>query len=71
MILLQVEQGKLNVTDKVSKYLKEFQIKEYENITIHQLLNHTSGLNMMGGKLMFKAGQISSTLMTDLMHWVK
>lgn len=56
MILLQMEQAKLNVTDKVSKYLKEFQIKEYENITIHQLLNHTSGLNMMGGKLMFKSG---------------
>lgn len=56
MILLQMEQGKLNVTDKVSKYLKEFQLKEYENITIHQLLNHTSGLNMMGGKLMFKSG---------------
>lgn len=56
LVLLQMEQGKLNVTDKVSKYLKEFQIKEYENITIHQLLNHTSGLNMMGGKLMFKSG---------------
>ncbi|MBV8328212.1 serine hydrolase domain-containing protein [Chryseobacterium sp.] len=56
MILLQMEQGKLNVNDKVSKYLKEFQNKEYENITIHQLLNHTSGLNLMGGKLMFKSG---------------
>ncbi|MFP3833834.1 serine hydrolase domain-containing protein [Chryseobacterium sp. SIMBA_028] len=56
LVLLQMEQGKLNVTDKVSKYLKEFQIKEYENITIHQLLNHTSGLNMLGGKLMFKSG---------------
>ncbi len=56
LILLQMEQGKLNVTDKASKYLREFQIKEYENITIHQLLNHTSGLNMMGGKLMFKSG---------------
>ncbi|REC47101.1 serine hydrolase domain-containing protein [Chryseobacterium pennipullorum] len=56
LVLLQMEQGKLNVTDKVSKYLKEFQIREYENITIHQLLNHTSGLNMMGGKLMFKSG---------------
>ncbi|MGU3375486.1 serine hydrolase domain-containing protein [Chryseobacterium sp. M5A1_1a] len=56
LVLLQMEQGKLNVTDKVSKYLKEFQIKEYENITIHQLLNHTSGLNMQGGKLMFKSG---------------
>ncbi|MFZ4931925.1 serine hydrolase domain-containing protein [Chryseobacterium sp. Mn2064] len=56
LVLLQMEQGKLNLTDKVSTYLKEFQIKEYENITIHQLLNHTSGLNLMGGKLMFKSG---------------
>lgn len=56
LILLQMEQGKLNVTDKASKYIKKFQIKEYENITIHQLLNHTSGLNLMGGKLMFKSG---------------
>ncbi|KMQ67200.1 beta-lactamase [Chryseobacterium sp. FH2] len=56
LILLQMEQGKLNVEDKVSKYLKDFQTKEYENITIHQLLNHTSGLNTFGGKLMFKSG---------------
>lgn len=56
LILLQAEQGKLNVNDKASKYLKEFQLKEYENITIHQLLNHTSGLNTFGGKLMFKSG---------------
>lgn len=56
LVLLQMEQGKLNVDDKVSKYLKEFQTKEYENITIHQLLNHTSGLNLLGGKLMFKSG---------------
>ncbi|MCJ7933571.1 MAG: beta-lactamase family protein [Chryseobacterium sp.] len=56
MVLLQMEQGKLNVTDKASKYLKEFNNKDYENITIHQLLNHTSGLNLLGGKLMFKSG---------------
>lgn len=56
LVLLQMEQGKVNVDDKVSKYLKEFQTKEYENITIHQLLNHTSGLNTLGGKLMFKNG---------------
>lgn len=56
MVLLQMEQGKLKVDDKVSKYLKEFQTKEYENITIHQLLNHTSGLNLLGGKLMFISG---------------
>ncbi|SIP99817.1 CubicO group peptidase, beta-lactamase class C family [Chryseobacterium sp. RU37D] len=56
LILLQMEQGKLSVNDKVSKYLHEFQNKDYENITIHQLLNHTSGLNTLGGKLMFKSG---------------
>lgn len=56
LILLEMEQGKLTLNDKVSKYVKEFQIKEYENITIHQLLNHTSGLNILGGKLEFKSG---------------
>ncbi len=71
LILLQMEQGKLNVKDKVSKYLKEFKNKDYENITIHQLLNHTSGLNLMGGKLMFKSGTDFSIPMTDLMLWEK
>ncbi|GAB0156877.1 serine hydrolase domain-containing protein [Chryseobacterium sp. Alg-005] len=56
LILLQMEQGKLKPDDKVSTYIKEFQTKEYENITIHQLLNHTSGINTLGGKLMFKSG---------------
>ncbi|MFC5875473.1 CubicO group peptidase, beta-lactamase class C family [Chryseobacterium arachidis] len=56
LILLQMEQGKLNIQDKASKYLKEFQNKEYENITVHQLLNHSSGLNTLGGKLEFKSG---------------
>lgn len=56
LILLQMEQGKLNLNDKASKYCKELQKKEYENITIKQLLNHTSGLNNFGEKLMFKSG---------------
>ncbi|WP_275152588.1 serine hydrolase domain-containing protein [Elizabethkingia meningoseptica] len=56
LVLLQQEQGKLKLTDKVSEYLPEFRIKEYENISISQLLNHTSGLNIMGNRLMFKSG---------------
>lgn len=56
LILLQMEQGKLNLTDKASKYIKELQKKDYENITIQQLLNHSSGLNNFGEKLMFKSG---------------
>lgn len=56
LVLLQMEQGKLHLEDKVSDYLDDFKLKEYEDITIHQLLNHTSGLNTFGGKLMFKSG---------------
>lgn len=56
LILLQMEQGKLNLEDKASKYIKEFQKKEYEEITIQQLLNHSSGLNNFGEKLLFKSG---------------
>ncbi|WP_449400568.1 serine hydrolase domain-containing protein [Chryseobacterium wanjuense] len=56
LILLQMQQGKLDINDKVSKYLNNFQNKDYENITIHQLLNHTSGLNTLGEKLHFKSG---------------
>lgn len=55
LILLQMEQGKLSLDDKASKYFKEFQKKEYEDITIQQLLNHSSGLNNFGEKLMFKS----------------
>lgn len=40
-ILLLAEAGKLQYTDQVITYLSDF---PYENITIHQLLTHTSGL---------------------------
>jgi uncharacterized protein YbbC (DUF1343 family)/CubicO group peptidase (beta-lactamase class C family) len=42
-ILLLVEQGKLKVTDKLADHLPTFRRKETENITIEQLLTHTSG----------------------------
>jgi len=56
LILRQMEEGKLSLDDKASKYIKDFQKKEYENITIRQLLNHSSGLNNFGEKLLFKSG---------------
>lgn len=56
LILLKMEEGKLSLEDKVSKYLKEFHSNGYENIIVSQLLNHTSGLNNFGEKLMFKSG---------------
>ena len=57
LVLLQEEQSKLKINDKVSKYLVEFQPKEFENITIQQLLNHTSGLNDFGSGLLSKPGK--------------
>lgn len=56
LILLQQEQGKLNVTDKVAKYLGDFEKPNFDKVTIHQLLNHTSGLNDFGENLQFESG---------------
>lgn len=41
-ILLLQQDGKLNIEDKLSKYLPSF--PNGDRITIHQVLNHTSGL---------------------------
>ncbi len=41
-ILMLMEQGKLNLQDPLSKYLEEY--PKGDQITIHHLLNHTSGI---------------------------
>lgn len=56
IILLQQEAGKLNVNDPAAKYLLDFQKPKFDKITIHQLLNHTSGLNDFGENLQFESG---------------
>ena len=56
LILLQEENGKLKTDDPVSKYLKEFEPREFKNITIKQLLNHTSGISDFGNGLLSKPG---------------
>lgn len=42
MIMMLQEQGKLNVKDKLSKYLKDY--PDGDKITIENLLTHTSGI---------------------------
>ena len=56
LILLQEEEGKLSTDDLVSKYIKEFEPAEFKNITIKQLLNHTSGISDFGNGLLSKPG---------------
>ena len=42
-IMMLVEDGKLKVTDPITKYLKDYPTHGY-NITVEHLLNHTSGI---------------------------
>jgi len=42
-MMLLVEQGKLKVSDPLAKYLPTFRRKETEQITLEQMLLHTSG----------------------------
>ncbi|MFC2141096.1 serine hydrolase domain-containing protein [Acidobacteriota bacterium] len=42
-IIKLVEEGKLSVTDDITKYLKDYPTHGHK-ITIHHLLNHTSGI---------------------------
>ena len=39
------EEGFLNIDQPISRYLPEFDTPEFEKITLHHLLAHTSGLN--------------------------
>ncbi|WHF51148.1 serine hydrolase domain-containing protein [Chryseobacterium gotjawalense] len=57
LILLQEEEGKFSTEDKVSKYLTEFQPRQFENIKIKELLNHTSGISDFGNGLLSEPGQ--------------
>jgi len=55
-LAILVEEGKLNWTDKVRKYIPEFQMyNDYvtENFNIQDLLTHRSGLGLGAGDLMF------------------
>ena len=51
-IMQLVEQGKINISDKLTKYIPEFSLKgeDYKYITIRQMLTHTSGLPNIGNK---------------------
>lgn len=44
LILQLVEQGKIRLDGKISDYLPEYRKDTGEKVTIHQLLNHTSGI---------------------------
>lgn len=61
-ILQLQEQGKLNIQDNVNKYIPSFPADK--NITLYQLLTHTSGLPQ-GGK-----GKVNAASRIHLINWI-
>ena len=59
-ILQLVEDGKINLQDKVSKFVSDF--PNGNSITIHDLLTHTSGLPSTQSKIPFPAQPVSQAL---------
>lgn len=56
LILLEVEQGKINLQDPIKKYLPELSQTWADSVTVHQLLNHTHGIVAIDKPLEFKPG---------------
>ena len=58
MLILQlVEQGKLKLDGKITDYLPDYPRKSGDKITVHHLLNHTSGIPSYTGFPGFVANQ--------------
>ena len=60
-ILMLEEQGKLKVEDDITKYIPDYPTQG-KNISIHQLLNHTSGIKSYTGMQSFR--ELARTDMT-------
>jgi CubicO group peptidase (beta-lactamase class C family) len=69
LILQLQQQNLLNVTDPIHKYLPEFNEVPYQNISIHHLLTHTSGLNNYTGSPGFDAAKDYTT--PEMFHLIK
>lgn len=69
-IMILHEQGKLNVDDKLSKYISDIP-KIWEDITIHQLLTHTSGIMHSWSLKEFRESQSLHTNIQDVIEMFK
>jgi CubicO group peptidase (beta-lactamase class C family) len=56
IVLREVQNGRLKLDDEITKYLPKLDSTKYKNITIHQLLNHSSGISTLNASLEFKPG---------------
>jgi D-alanyl-D-alanine carboxypeptidase len=56
LILMEVDKGKINLQASIKNYLPELNDTWADSITVHQLLNHTSGIDKAGKPLLYKPG---------------
>lgn len=68
-ILKLQEGGKLKVTDKLSKYIHDF--PRGEEVTLHHLLTHTSGIHSYTGKDDFEKRVVTPVTPEDLIAYFK
>jgi CubicO group peptidase (beta-lactamase class C family) len=68
-VLKLQEDGKISVTDKLSKFIPDF--PRAEEITIHQLLTHTSGIHSYTSKPEFMTKVTSPVTEEDLIAFFK
>ena len=70
MIMQLVQEGKLQLTDTLSKILPEYNIKNAGQITVRHLLTHTSGINNYMTHPQFEAKMKSLTSLDAVMPLV-
>lgn len=56
LVLQEFEKGKIDLQAKISQYLPELLQSWKDSITVHQLLNHTHGIDEVERPLFFKPG---------------
>ena len=69
-ILMLEEQGKLSVNDEMTKYIPEYPTQG-KTITIHHLLNHTSGIQSYTGMASFRTLARTDMTPTELIDKFK
>ena len=56
LILKEVEKGKIDLYSPIKKYLPKLTQTWADSVTVHQLLNHTHGIDNLDKPLLFKPG---------------
>ena len=56
LILKEVEKGKIDLQSPIKKYLPKLTQTWADSVTVHQLLNHTHGIDELNKPLLFKPG---------------